>query len=185
MPGENTYARPCLAKMFNSYAGTRWVHNINTGEGYESGRPDGFVFHNSRVTCVEVKADFGSLYLGNPENKDDTQGWTWHQRSWYEHVAKFTNTPYFIAAWVYPERARPPRVMQANASFFLVPPEAWLEMEIQADGRHTIALSAGLERIIARRSLTLSPMWDSYALYFAHGQWNIPESHPYWRKNDE
>ena len=92
---EAKYARAPLAKMFNSTAFCKWIKNENftylskttSSESiakpvqYESGRPDGFVFYQGRIACIECKAGRGKLFLGNPDNKAVTAEWSRDQRN--------------------------------------------------------------------------------------------------------
>jgi hypothetical protein len=178
MPGENRYCRERVAKMFNAHAQTKWISNRNVGNviGYESGMPDGFVFHRGKVICVECKAGFGAIQFGSP---DGTSGWSAAQRSWWEHVARDTGTPYFIACWLYPSRERPKRVMQVETQLYLVPPECWLETEARARalGTKTIAAMPELERVHTRKEVAASICFAPHALVFEHSIWKIPETH--------
>lgn len=172
--------------MFNGMPDTKWVHNTNVGTslGYESGRPDAFVFSRGNVACVECKGGMGSLYLGNPEDEKDGSGWTWAQRNWYQKVALTTQTPYWIAAWVCGER-KPERVYQEKSALFLVSPVAWMKLEAEIreseawKGVRKVALTPELEHTGIRKDITLDLKWAKYRLHYDKG-WHIPTNHPYW-----
>lgn len=182
MPGENTHCRPQVARLFNRLPHTAWLPNTNNGLGYESGRPDAFVAHRGRLLCVECKADFGSFFLGEPDDPNVKVGWTGAQRNWYAKVARPTETPYYLALWVYSER-EPVRKYQHKAALYLAPPEAWLELEIASLScpapARTVALNSDLERIHARKHITAEAYFSRYALRWIETVgWTIPEEHP-------
>lgn len=132
---ENKFCRQPLAASINKMPGMMWIPNPNVvytkgakfGEGskYESGRPDGFVFRmfNTPV-CIECKGMLRRLYMGNPESKDDTKGWSRAQRNWYEKVAKATGTPYFIAVFLADTIET-----TADGTLYLVPASHYLRTE--------------------------------------------------------
>ena len=178
---ENTYCRPVVAKMFNTLPSCRWLPNTNNGDGtYISGRPDGEArMLGGRAIDIECKAGLGSIFMGDPADPDNTCGWHYHQRNWHEYVAVCTQTPYWIALWLYPER-RPTRVYQKNARLFLAPPAAWLAVEAKLNGRKTLALNADLEREHAYKAITADSEFAPYALIF-DPFWRIPLEHPFWQ----
>ena len=179
---ENRYCRPVIAQLFNALPHCRWLPNTNAGDGtYISGRPDGEVrMLGGQAIDVECKAGFGSVFMGDPSDPDNTSGWHYHQRQWWQYVSVYTQTPAWIALWLYPER-NPARVYQKNAHLFLVPPEAWLATEAKLGGRKTMALNANLERERAYKSITAESEFAPYALVFEEGQWQIPARHLFWQ----
>lgn len=168
--------RSRMAQMFNLTA--QWIPNINTGVGYISGRPDAEVRYgrNSHVD-IECKGDSGSLFLGEPDNPDSTKGWHFHQRQWWERMDKWIEAPYFIAVLVAADR-QASRIDYAKSGMFLVPPEAWLELEAKVFPRKTVALSPELERIQAHKLVTIESEWPQYRLTYSGGQYHIPTIHP-------
>ena len=182
---ENQYCRGPIARLFNQLPHAGWHPNQNDGKGYISGRPDGFVCLDGRFIAVECKAGLGKLYLGNPANPDDTEGWHRHQRDWYTLQAVPQHMPYWIAAWVYSKREddlQPrERLFHQKARLFLIPPSAWLAAESRLDGRMTLALNAELEREHAYKAITAESEFGEYALMFEKGQWQIPVSHLFWQ----
>lgn len=144
MGPESTYCRLPAANLINKTEDMVWIYNANDGSGkYISGRPDADVLccgkgscdELARIVFIECKAAFGSLYLGNPEDRMDKRGFHLSQRNWWSKVAKPKNAPYFILTWLYPE-SNPSTVYQKNALLYLVPPPLWLSLEASISGRH-------------------------------------------------
>jgi hypothetical protein len=179
---EQTYCRGPVARMFNAMPNCRWLPNANNGDGtYISGRPDGEVrLLGGQAVDVECKAGLGSIFMGDPADPDNTSGWHYHQRHWWQQISIYTQTPAWIALWLYPER-NPTRIYQKNARLFLVPPETWLATEAKLGGRKTLSLNASLEREHAYKTITAESEFAPFALVFEQGQWHIPASHPFWK----
>jgi hypothetical protein len=182
--------RKRLAQLFNDPPRTGWLPNSNNGDGtYISGRPDGEVrVCGGLVIDIECKGDSGKLYLGDPLQPTlsestalgrsyDASGWHTHQRHWHRDFGQPLGQPYYIAALVAAERTWK-RFDFAAASLFLVPPEAWLELERKVFPRKTVSLSPQLERILANKSTTLDVVWAQYRIPYAGQQYVIPETHP-------
>ncbi len=189
MNAEQTYCRGPLARWFNQDPGHPWIPNRNFSGlnrlGYESGRPDGFVCWAGRFLAVECKAAFGSVYLGDPEDPRSTEGWHYHQRNWWRHVARPSGMSYWICAWVYPERS-PARVLNRQASCYLVTPEMWMAAEAKLGrGRKTLAASPDTERVHRFKSITAATEWRGNELHYEHGTWAIPPQHPFWKSISE
>jgi hypothetical protein len=137
------------------------------------------------VVLVEAKAFFGAAYLGDPNNAADKRGWSAAQRNWYNKVAAPTHALYYIALWLYPAREKPARVMQQDASLFLIPPPAYMEVENRLNGRRTLALTADLEREHAYKTITADKEFAPYRLEFRGGLFHIPEHHHIYRTLEE
>lgn len=168
VPNETSHGRPQVARLFNQLPHVSWLDNENSGNGhYESGRPDAFVDLAGALAYVEVKGRAYSIYLGNPLNPDDKDGWKVNQRNWYTQVCNKTGTPYWLAVWSYPE-LEPKRVYQEHAWLFLVRPDDWLRAEAHIFPKRTIRLE------------TLKKVWARLELEWEHGIWNIPYQHPFW-----
>lgn len=162
---EQTHLRTPFARLVNQSNQASWIYNANDGKSYISGRPDGdvlcfgsnYTHGEARHVYVELKHDFGKVFLGKPGDPSVTLGFHEHQRVWYQHIAQRANAQYRILLWVYPERRnRITRVLQKNSLLFLLPPEAWYEMETQVKG-----LTASLDE-------ALGPIWASYRTNWAN-----------------
>ncbi len=114
-----------------------------------------------KIVAIECKAAFGSVYLGNPEDEDDHEGWHASQRNWWNTIAVPEGIDYRIALWVYSERNPTGRIMQNKARLFLVPPPAWIALET-ASGEKTISLTADLERIHAKKIHNIETAFGPY-----------------------
>lgn len=182
--------RKKLAELFNALPRTGWLPNSNNGDGrYISGRPDAELWIcGGAVVPIECKGSDGSLYLGDPlqptqsecerlGRKYDASGWHTHQRLWHTRFSQPLGFPYFIAALVGAERDYR-RFDFSAAGLFLVPPEAWLELEAQVFPRKTVALNPELERIHAHKSITLESAWAQFRLEYSGGAYSIPTQHP-------
>jgi len=183
MKAEQHYCRGPLARMFNCLPNTRWISNPNltftngriNPTQYESGRPDAFVISQGRIVCVECKADFGSVFLGDPSDPTNRTGWHYSQRNWYEYCAQGTSTPYYIGLWVYPV-CSPKRIKLALAKLFLVPAPVWLDLEDKAKTKR-LPLDNDV-RGARKHSLTICHAFDSYRLRYFDGGWELPKTHP-------
>ncbi len=182
--------RKKLAALFNDSSRTGWLPNSNAGDGrYISGRPDAEVWVcGGTVVAIECKGDDASLFLGDPlqltqselerqGQKYKAAGWHTHQRLWYEKFSKPLGFPYFIAALIAGERSYS-RFNYSKAGLFLVPPEAWLELEAAVFPRKTVALNPELERIHEHKAITLDSVWSQYRLEYSGDSYSIPQHHP-------
>ncbi len=185
MNAEQNYCRGPLARWFNQDPSHPWLPNRNWSVGdkahYVSGVPDGFVCWQGRFLAIECKAAFGSLYLGDPDDPDSTEGWHYHQRSWWRQVAVPSGMTYWIAAWLYPER-RPARVYNQKARCYLVRPELWIETEQKLHPeRKTLSANPDIERIIRFKHITAATEWSGHELYYVNKAWAIPPEHDFWK----
>jgi hypothetical protein len=184
---EQKYCRTPMAAMFNAMPGSRWATNTNTFarkggrkasrvvNSPERGRPDAFVNWSGAFFDLECKADFGSLYLGNPDNAQETIGFHASQRWWYFNKALPTGTPYWLAVWIHKER-NPRRVTHRNAVMYLVPAEMWLSLEAAAKaiGTRTVPLFA------REGKLSVAEWWRGHELEYVNSEagYRIPARHP-------
>jgi hypothetical protein len=182
--------RKKLAKIFNHVPISEWVYNSNTGRGYISGRPDAEVrLSRARIMDIECKGSHPrgtqpgwntSIYLGDPDDKDATAGWHYHQRRWYEDKIPF-QAPYFIGVLCSGDPNYSDRFDFALAGMFLVPPEAWLALEAAVFPRKTVSLSPQLERVHEHKSITLESAWAEYRLPYVGQKYIVPEHHPVYK----
>ncbi len=183
MNAEQRYCRGPLARWFNQDPRHPWIPNrncsIRSSARYVSGVPDGFVCWEGHFVAIECKAGFGSVYLGDPENEKSTEGWHYHQRNWWEHVALPSRMSYWICAWIYPER-KPTRVENKQAHCYLVTPELWMATEQKLHPeRKTLNATADIERVTRFKQVTAATEWKGHALQYERGAWAIPPGHPF------
>lgn len=184
---EQEYARAPMAAMFDRMPGARWITNPNirfakkavkSGGFYESGRPDAFVCWNGRFIATEAKADCGSLYLGNPNDEDATDGFHYHQRKWREDVANPSGMAYWLAVWIHTRFHPKGRIYHKHARMYLVPAELWLSLEEKARkiNMKTVPLAAKAGK------LSVSVEWKGYELEYVNSVvgYQIPVTHPIW-----
>lgn len=179
---EKAHCRAPLARIVNNFPSASWIYNANmtfsnkvTGGGYESGRPDAFIFAKGKVACVECKAFQGNLYLGNPDDPSDTRGWSYAQRNWYNNVAIPTGTPYYLALWLFPHSGR---IASSKASFYVVPADIYLTLEKQARPNRTVP-SIPSRSTKANADIDLPNFFRSFQLDYVGGtyKWAIPKRH--------
>lgn len=200
---ENEYVRGPFASLINNMVGHSWVYNANVwfpgrdkkalkedspqaNKGYEAGRPDGFVFANGKVKCVECKADMGSFCF---------DGVSPAQINWYQKVCLKTHTPYFVMVGIYQDFVKTGRNFEIDKwCLFLVPMTAFLILRDNARQLYDLGTlplimdnwkinSAGAKKGLSD-GVTILATWLEYKLQRvgSAGQvYRIPEDHVWWR----
>lgn len=129
------------------------------------GRPDGeYRSPEGRVIDVEFKAAVGSLFLGDEEDDNNTQGFHKSQREWHRHISARSRVPYALVVYAYPDRTDK-RMKADKAAFYVVDPLMWQELErlIYAvdpgKNKKTVAIAQGGDRLLAYRHISLETQW--------------------------
>lgn len=189
MKRENSHCRP-MTKRMADYHGWSWITNPNmtyrkggSGIFYESGRPDAFI--NAYVHLdIECKYACRSLYFGNPDNEEDTSGWHFHQRKWYENMSTFAQ--YWIVLMMDDER-NPRKALIKNSAFWMLTASEWIIYErlvFDASGLRSVGMTREIERRSSLKDLNVVDYLSRYKLINDSGtRLIIPDSHIFWALN--
>lgn len=184
---ESRYGRPYFKRVADAIAGVVWHANANvqfaqknvqSAAWLEGGTPDIDIrLPGSHLVFWEIKAAAGSLDMGI---------WRENQKEWWYRwcVKSGAETAYYIALWMYDKRIVGGKVNKNNAHLYLVPPHAWIDLHekiIVTLGTETISFSAELERVKARKNVTVDKELSEYELSNVDGSWIIPAQHEFWK----
>jgi hypothetical protein len=138
------------------------------GAAASGGRPDGeYRSLDGRVIDVEFKAASGSVFLGDPSDEANTEGFHLSQRRWHEKVSTRSKVPYAIVLYAYAGDKEKRRNLK-EGSFYVVAPADWYAMEeinqqVNPDKiKRTVAVARGGDRLLAYRHISIEEYWSQY-----------------------